>query len=359
VTCLIDPNEWEVVERYTYTPYGAVTIHAPDWTLRDTSAYNNTRLYTGREYDVETGMYHYRRRYYHAQLARFTSRDPMKYKGRDPNLYRYVSSGPTNATDPLGLAETIERKYRCNIPITGQTRTVTLWFECCLPAQRQAIGEKMCDVLQAMEELNVYLQHLEGTAQSLGNALTSGANTPETESLQSFKTQLDRFFGDPIYGRANAAVPHIIGTKPVPSEHVRKIGGYVRTVMRAFDEPIGIQCDGDTANCSNKPAFTFSYWTDIHICPLFWTKGHAEKAGVLAHELFHEYANMEDEGQRVRGDRRVGVGIPAYLDPEDDNGLEWVELNADQLLVNPSTYELLMQTLYFEPKYPTDADAIP
>jgi len=128
VTCLIDPNEWEVVERYTYTPYGAVTIHAPDWTLRDTSAYNNTRLYTGREYDVETGLYHYRRRPYHAQLARFTSRDPIGYDTGDGNLYRYVHANPIVAADPMGMA-----------PLDYRARQIQNYLD--LGATRQAAAE--------------------------------------------------------------------------------------------------------------------------------------------------------------------------------------------------------------------------
>jgi len=94
-----------VLERYTYTPYGAVTIHAPDWTSRSTSSYDNTRLYTGREYDVETSLYYNRRRYYEPPLGRFINRDPIGYSAGDANLYRYVSNRPLNALDPLGYAE--------------------------------------------------------------------------------------------------------------------------------------------------------------------------------------------------------------------------------------------------------------
>jgi RHS repeat-associated protein len=58
--------------------------------------------FTGREWDAEIGMYYYRNRYYDADLSRFISEDPS---GLDagPNLYSYVLSGPTSATDPFGL----------------------------------------------------------------------------------------------------------------------------------------------------------------------------------------------------------------------------------------------------------------
>ena len=105
VTCLMD-NGGTALERYHYTPYGKVTIYTGDWSsTRSSSLYANPYLYTGREYDAETGLYHYRHRYYHAELGRFVSRDPIEYDGGDPNLYRYVFNNPTNAFDPSGLAK--------------------------------------------------------------------------------------------------------------------------------------------------------------------------------------------------------------------------------------------------------------
>ena len=63
----------------------------------------NPYTFTGRRFDEETGLYYYRNRYYHAQLGRFVSRDPIGYEGSEWNLYEYVASNPLVATDPLGL----------------------------------------------------------------------------------------------------------------------------------------------------------------------------------------------------------------------------------------------------------------
>ncbi|MDZ7616772.1 MAG: RHS repeat-associated core domain-containing protein, partial [Patescibacteria group bacterium] len=99
-----DVFEWQVVERYVYSPYGAVTIYTPDWsTVLAESAHDNTTLYTGREFDSETGLYYYRARYYHAELGQFVSRDPIGYDAGDVNLYRYVGTSPIGRTDPTGL----------------------------------------------------------------------------------------------------------------------------------------------------------------------------------------------------------------------------------------------------------------
>jgi len=42
-----------------------------------------------------------RHRFYHAQLGRFLTRDPVEYKG-GLNLYQYVAENPIAGTDPLG-----------------------------------------------------------------------------------------------------------------------------------------------------------------------------------------------------------------------------------------------------------------
>ncbi|MDZ7620794.1 MAG: RHS repeat-associated core domain-containing protein [Patescibacteria group bacterium] len=107
-----DVFEWQVVERYVYSPYGAVTIYAPDWsTVLAESAFDNTTLYTGREFDSETGLYYYRARYYHAELGQFISRDPIGYDAGDVNLYRYVRNGVLNSVDPDGTDRWVVHAY--------------------------------------------------------------------------------------------------------------------------------------------------------------------------------------------------------------------------------------------------------
>lgn len=59
-------------------------------------------LFTGREYESETGLYYYRGRYYDPGIGRFISEDPTGFKGGDLNLYRYVNNSPLNGTDSTG-----------------------------------------------------------------------------------------------------------------------------------------------------------------------------------------------------------------------------------------------------------------
>ena len=62
----------------------------------------NRYLFTGREYDVETGNYYYRARYYEPNIGRFLQPDPIGYAG-GLNLYTYCGNNPLNWVDPWGF----------------------------------------------------------------------------------------------------------------------------------------------------------------------------------------------------------------------------------------------------------------
>ena len=81
----------------TYDSFGNV--------VSETDTDFDTRYqFTGREFDSETGLYYYRARYYDGTQGQFLSKDPIGFRGGDPNLYRYVFNSPINASDPRGEA---------------------------------------------------------------------------------------------------------------------------------------------------------------------------------------------------------------------------------------------------------------
>jgi RHS repeat-associated protein len=90
-----------VVERYTYDAYGTITVLDPAF-LPLSSAPLGYFTFMGREFDAETGLYHYRARTYGPGLGRFYSRDPMGYVD-GMNLYEYVKGRVVNHVDPSGL----------------------------------------------------------------------------------------------------------------------------------------------------------------------------------------------------------------------------------------------------------------
>ena len=111
VTSVINTSG-DAYEHYQYDPYGKVTIlngGSPDsdgdeWTAdpNNSTDISNHYLYTGRWQDFKTLFYYNRNRYYHAELGRFISRDPIGYEAGDVNLYRYVGNQPPTAVDPMG-----------------------------------------------------------------------------------------------------------------------------------------------------------------------------------------------------------------------------------------------------------------
>ena len=67
-----------------------------------TGSVTNLLRYTGREFDLETGLYQYRARYYDQNVGRFLSEDPIGFSG-SPDFYTYTDNNPVNWIDPYGL----------------------------------------------------------------------------------------------------------------------------------------------------------------------------------------------------------------------------------------------------------------
>ena len=60
ITALTDATG-TISERYAYDAYGKLTVLDGSGTVLSGSAYGNRYTYTGREWDFELGLYHYRR----------------------------------------------------------------------------------------------------------------------------------------------------------------------------------------------------------------------------------------------------------------------------------------------------------
>ncbi len=92
-----------VVERYAYSPYGAVTVLSASGSAipGDISQHDWQYLFQGGRLDTATGLYLFEHREYNPSSGVWMQRDPL---GQVPDLneYRFVGNEVTDANDPTG-----------------------------------------------------------------------------------------------------------------------------------------------------------------------------------------------------------------------------------------------------------------
>ena len=103
ITDLVDPSG-NVVQSYLYEAFGNPKLFDSTGTEIGMDQAIQRVSYTGREFDIESGLYFYRARYYNSLMGRFISEDPIGFEGGDKNLRRYTSNRPTVFADPDGKA---------------------------------------------------------------------------------------------------------------------------------------------------------------------------------------------------------------------------------------------------------------
>ncbi|MEP4627159.1 MAG: collagen-binding domain-containing protein [Tateyamaria sp.] len=106
-----EPNTGSIIAAYEYGGFGTVT--------QTTGELDQPYRYTGREFDAESGLYHYRMRAYDSNTGLFMQSDPIGFEGGSFSLYSYVSNNPFELSDPSGLAPTVDFVNRAQADIAN------------------------------------------------------------------------------------------------------------------------------------------------------------------------------------------------------------------------------------------------
>lgn len=124
-TMALSDGNGAIIERVNYDAYGVPTFYDAEGNNMEKSSIGNAILFTGREYEVESGTYYYRARSMHPFIGRFMQHDPLRYVYEN-NLFGYVNSNPIMRVDIFGLYPT--ETYLVNGPetvITSADPTIT------------------------------------------------------------------------------------------------------------------------------------------------------------------------------------------------------------------------------------------
>ena len=90
----LSDSSGDTVQTYEYSVYGQVAVEDAD--------HPNPYMFAGRRFDIETGLYYNRARYYNPYTGRFLQADPIGY-GAGMNMYVYCGNNSLNYVDPSGL----------------------------------------------------------------------------------------------------------------------------------------------------------------------------------------------------------------------------------------------------------------
>ena len=87
----------------------------------ETGTSDNTRKFTGKEFDADSKLYYYGARYYDPYIGRFTQRDPI---ADGVNWYAYTYNNPLKFVDPTGLRGLTDRERGVVTKFFGNTVTL-------------------------------------------------------------------------------------------------------------------------------------------------------------------------------------------------------------------------------------------
>jgi len=109
---VVNSADGSIAQRMDYDDWGNVTyVDTPGFAAHGCANAADTGCigavqpfgFAGGIYDRDTNLTRFGARDYDPETARWTAKDPIKFKGKDTNLYGYTFNDPVNFIDPNGM----------------------------------------------------------------------------------------------------------------------------------------------------------------------------------------------------------------------------------------------------------------
>ncbi len=204
-------------ERYIYDPFGNVTIRSNAGRIVE-----NPYLFTGREFDAESGLYHFRARAYDPRIGRFLQRDPTGFEG-GTNLYEYAHNNPTNYIDPDG-----EIAVLALLPVVYAAIEIGLSI-----SDAYSTGQTLLDSSKSGGEKALSAGLFIVGALAPGGGYSSALNFTKGQFKQ-FEKQLMQH-GKKSLEKSLESLEKKLATHQKKVEEIKKIGGYTSSVKKEIN----------------------------------------------------------------------------------------------------------------------------
>lgn len=243
---ILTDSDGEQSQTLDYYPFGSIRVD------QQYTEFDETKKYTGHEFDDETGYYYAQARYYHPHIGRFISEDPLGWRvgelmerfQQTPqafNDYSYTINNPIILVDPNG-----EFFWFAAAAVLAAVPVITT---AALFITTTAIGQ--IGMVQTVEDTSSYIQTLQGNGSTEDKFIQStifvGTNTPFTKPAKGLKQPIKKLTNEvtesivktinrgprsnlrknlqQIYGKTSDVVQahHIVAYDDIKADPARKI----------------------------------------------------------------------------------------------------------------------------------------